>query len=154
MQSRAILTLAAALAVAIPATVRAQDEAPPEPAKPFTAEESAHFMELGKRATGYFFDGHADSLLAMIAPETRERLGGIEGIRQQMDVIAERAGMLLEVVDQKMTRREGAPQFWWEANFSEFTQEPLVFRWVFNDDGMIRGAGITPKSQARADPEG
>jgi hypothetical protein len=154
MQSRSNLALAAALILAVPAAARAQDEAAPAPAKPFTAEETTRYMEVGKRATGYFFDGHADSLLALMTPETQEGVGGIDGIRQMMDQIAERAGMLLEVVDQKMTRREGRPQFWWEANFSEFTAEPLVMRWVFTEDGMIRGAGINPKSAARADPEG
>lgn len=153
MQSRSIVALAIALTMAVPAAARAQDEAPPPAAKPFTAEESAHYMALGQRAIGYFFDGQADSLFAMMVPETQNGVGGIDGIRQMMDQIAERAGMMLEVVDEKMTRREGRPQFWWEANFSEFTQEPLVFRWVFTDDGMIRGAGVTPKSAARADPE-
>jgi hypothetical protein len=157
MRSRLIHSLAAALLLATPLAVQAQD-APPEPAaapaKPFTAEESAHYMELGKQAIGYFFDGQADSLLAMMRPETQERVGGIDGVRQMMDQIGERAGMVLEVVDQKMTRREGRPQFWWEANFSEFDMEPLVFRYIFDEDGLIRGAGVGPKSQSRFDPEG
>ncbi len=155
MNRRLIPSLAAALLLATPMAVQAQDTPEPvAPAAPFTAEESAHYLELGKRAVGYFFDGQADSLFAMMRPETQESVGGIDGIRQMMDQIGERAGMVLEVVDQKMTRRQGNPQFWWEANFSEFTMEPLVFRYIFDENDMIRGAGVGPKSASRADPEG
>lgn len=156
MRIRLIHSLAAALVLATPLALQAQD-APPEPAaapaKPFTAEESAHYMDLGKQAVGYFFDGQADSLLAMMNTESQERVGGVDGVRQMMDTIGERAGMILEVVDQKMTRRNGRPQFWYEAIFSEFEQEPLVFRYIFDEEGLIRGVGVTPKSAANADPE-
>lgn len=149
-----IRLLAAIGAVAIATSPLAAQEAVPAPAKPFTAEETSRYMALGKRATDHFISGHADSLLAMMSPEAQEGVGGLDGVRRMMDQIAERAGVVLNVVDQKMTRREGRPQFWWEAEFSEFTEQPLVIRWVFGEDDLITGAGINPKSAARADPEG
>ena len=82
------------------------------------------------------------------------RVGGVDGIRQQVDRLAERAGMVLNVLDQKMTRRNGTPQFWYEAEMSEFTNEPIVFRWLINEDGKLVGAGMGPKSMAPKDPEG
>lgn len=144
--------LAAALLLFAP-VANAQDTAP-APAKPFTAEETARFMELGKKANRYFLEGRADSLLAMGDSAFTAKTGGVDGIGQQVANIAERAGMPLTVLEQKMTRREGTAQFWWEAEFSEFTAEPLVFRWLFNDAGQLVGAGMGPKSQARMDPEG
>ncbi|HET9064608.1 MAG TPA: hypothetical protein VFN22_02145 [Gemmatimonadales bacterium] len=142
--------LAAAALLLVPA-VHAQDAAPSR-AKPFTAEETTRYMELGRRANRYFFEGQADSLLAMGDSAFAARVGGIDGIRQQVANIGDRAGMPLTVLEQKMTRRNGAPQFWWEAEFSEFTAEPLVFRWLFNEQGQLVGAGMSPKSQARMDP--
>lgn len=147
--------LMAFASLAIAPGLQAQDaEVIPEPAKPFTAEETAKYMEVGQQAANYFFGGQADELAAMMTEATLERSGGIDGILQMMDTIAERAGEMLEVKEQKMTRRNGTPQFWFEASFSEFTAEPLVFRWLFDEDGKITGAGITPKSAANADPEG
>jgi len=132
--------------------IHAQDAAP-VPAKPFTAQETARYMELGKKANRYFFEGQADSLLAMGDSAFASRVGGVDGIQQQITNIGDRAGMPLTVLEQKMTRRNGAPQFWWEAEFSEFTAEPLVFRWLFNEQGQLVGAGMrSPRSQARMDP--
>lgn len=145
-----LTALAAAVLMFAPA-IHAQDAAP-APAKPFTAEESSRYMALGKQATRYFFEGHADSLVAMGDSAFVARTGGVDGIRQQVATIADRAGMPLNVLEQKMTRRNGAPQFWWEAEFSEFVDEPLVFRWLFNDNGQLTGAGMGPKSAARMDP--
>lgn len=147
-----------ALAVAVlllAPVIHAQDAAPaPAPVKPFTAEETARYMDLGKKANRYFFEGHADSLVAMGDSAFAARVGGIDGIREQVANIADRAGIPLTVLEQKMTRREGTPQFWWEAEFSEFAAEPLVFRWLFNEAGQLTGAGMSPRSQARMDPEG
>lgn len=147
-------TIAVAAAMLLLAPVLHAQDATPAPAKPFTAEETARYMELGKRANRYFFEGLADSLVAMGDSAFAARVGGIDGVRQQVANIADRAGMPLTVVDQKLTRRNGTPQFWWEAEFSEFTDEPLVFRWLFNEAGQLTGAGMGPKSQARMDPEG
>jgi hypothetical protein len=147
-----VATLAAALLLIAPA-LHAQDEAP-APAKPFTAAETARYTAIGQAATRYFFAGHADSLIAMGDSAFQARVGGVDGIRQQVDMIGERAGMVLNVLDQKMTRRNGTPQFWYEAEMSNFTDEPIVFRWLINEDGKLVGAGMGPKSMARSDPEG
>lgn len=150
MSNRLLVALGAAMLAAAP--LAAQDTAAAAPApRPFTAAEEAHYLELGKAATHYFFDGQADSLLAMMDSTTRDRVGGLEGIRQQMDLVAERGGVPLNVLAEKMTRRNGTPQFWYEAEFSTFTNEPLVFRWLFNEDDRLVGAGMGPKSAAPFD---
>ncbi|MCA9762586.1 MAG: hypothetical protein KC544_05575 [Gemmatimonadetes bacterium] len=146
-------TVLAVALLSLTPVLHAQDAAPAA-AKPFTAAETTRYMEIGQAATRYFFEGHADSLLAMGDSAFQARVGGVDGIRQQVDRLAERAGMVLNVLDQKMTRRNGTPQFWYEAEMSEFTNEPIVFRWLINEDGKLVGAGMGPKSMAPKDPEG
>jgi hypothetical protein len=142
--------MVSALFTLVAGSLAAQD-APP-PFVPFTAEETARFTALGKQATRYFFEGKADSLLGMIDSSAVEGVGGLDGIRGQMDRLAERAGVVVKVEAEMLTRRMGNPQWWHEASFSDFTQEPIVMRWVFNTDGKIVGAGMGPKSGARRDP--
>ena len=150
MQNRVLAALGAAVIAIAP--LAAQDSADgPTPAKPFTASEEAHYLELGKKVNRWFFEGHADSIAAIADSGARSRMGDVDGIRQMMDQIAERGGVPLTVLAEKMTRREGRPQFWYEAEFSNFTAEPLVFRWLFNDQDQLVGAGVGPKSMARAD---
>lgn len=144
MSIRLMAALGAAVIAVSP--LAAQDAAP-APAAPFSAEEEARYLALGKRATTYFFEGKADSLLAMADSVTGERLGGADGIRQMMDQIGERAGVPLNVLAEKMTRRNGLAQFWYEAEFSNFTAEPVVLRWLFDEAGMLVGAGVNPKSR-------
>jgi hypothetical protein len=43
------------------------------------------------------------------------------------------------------------PQFWFEADFAEFTADALVLRWLFNEEGQLVGAGMGPKGGAPAD---
>jgi hypothetical protein len=151
-----LLPFFAAAMVAAPVAAQTAPAAPPTaPAapKPFTPEETARYMELGRKANTWFFEGYADSLLAMADSGTRGRLGGLEGIQQQMETIAMRAGVVVRVVEEKMTRRNGTPQFWFEAEFTEFTEGTLVFRWLFNEEGQLVGAGMGPKEMAKADPE-
>lgn len=139
--------LAALGAVTLAVSPLAAQDAASTTAKPFTADEEARYLALGKQATAYFFEGKADSLLAMMDSTTRERLGGAEGVRGMMDQIAERAGMPLNVLVEKMTRRNGLAQFWHEAEYSNFTDEPVVMRWLFDEAGMLVGAGVNPKSR-------
>ncbi len=143
-----IRIIAALGAVSLAAAPLAAQDTTAAPTKTFTAAEEARHMALGRKVNTWFFEGQADSLLAIADSTTRERMGGIEGVRRQMDMVGERAGIPLNVLVEKMTHRRGIPQFWWEAEFSSFTQEPIVIRWLFNEQGEMVGAGMGPKSQA------
>ena len=114
---------------------------------------SARYLALGKKVNAWFLEGSADSILAIATEETRGKMGGLEGIQQQMEMVAMRAGPVVRVVEEKMTRRNGVPQFWFEAEFVEFPQGTLVFRWLFNEEGQLVGAGMGPKDASKADPE-
>ncbi len=148
MTNRLIAALGAVVLAAAPLT--AQDAAPAAP-KPFTADEEARYLKLGHQAVSYFFDGKADSLLAMMDSASQAQAGGVDGIRQRMDVVAERGGVPMTVKAEKMTRRNGMPQFWYEAEMSNYTQEPIVLRWIFNEKDQLVGMGFGPKSGAPYD---
>lgn len=142
-------TLAAA-ALLFAAPLAAQNAAPVDPpakAAPFSAADSARYTALGKNYTRWFLNGRADSLLAAMSPETAEKMGGIEAIRENMNRLAERAGAETKVVAEKLTRRRGLPQFWHEGEFSEIQGDAIVIRWVMDEDGKLIGAGLGPKSQ-------
>ena len=142
------LTLAAAtLLAALPVA----GQAVPPPAAP-TAEVTAHVLELGTRAVDAFFAGEVDSLLAMMTASLVESLGGADGVRKIMDQVAEVGGMPLDVLERKVVMIGGHPTFWWEAEFSAFTAEPVVFLWTFDDDGHLSAFDADPKSQVEATP--
>ncbi|MEP6590818.1 MAG: hypothetical protein ABJC19_06520 [Gemmatimonadota bacterium] len=128
--------------------------APVSAASPITltpAKEQQLF-DLGQRYTRWFLAGRADSVLGAMAPETATEMGGIEGVRQMMDQVAERAGVEVAITEEKMTRRKGNPQFWHAAKFRDFTDDELVLRWVMDADGKITGIGFGPKSRT-PDPD-
>jgi hypothetical protein len=107
------------------------------------------YLTLGKQYTGWLFNGRADSLLANATPQAQQGSGGVDGILQQRDRLASRAGNETMVLVEKMTWRRGMPQFWHEAMFDHF-EEPLVVRWVMDDKGAIIGMGLGPKSSTPA----
>lgn len=128
------LVLAAVLG-GVPVAVQAQ--AP-------SAPDDAALMALGKKLTVWFFEGQADSLYAHLSDAAKANAGGVEGIRQHMSDFSSRAGSELGVLVEKMTRRNGKPQFWHEGTFSNFP-DALVIRWVFNEQGEVDGVGMGPK---------
>jgi hypothetical protein len=151
---RALTTIAFAFA-AVPLSAQTPTVAPAAAAPaPLTPAEEARFFALGKTYTRWFLSGKADSMLAVMAPETVEKVGGIDGMREMMNQIAERAGVETKMTEEKMTRRNGKPQFWHAGQFSEFADDELVIRWIFDADGKITGAGFGPKGSTPApDPK-
>lgn len=147
------LPLIAALALAAASPLAAQTPATaPAAAKPaavkLTPAQETHLLALGKKYTQWFLGGNADSMVAAMDPVAFEKMGGLDGMLTMMGQISERAGTEVKIVAEKMTYRNGQPQFWHEGSFSEFTDDTLVFRWILNVDGKITGAGIQPKSAA------
>jgi hypothetical protein len=147
-----MLTAAMTL-VALPLAAQDAPPAAPPPFKPFTEDETERYMARGKQVMGWFLAGHADSLVTAFGGEMAER-ATIDEVRQQMDLFAERAGTVIRDLAEKMTRRNGTPQYWWEAEGTNYTAEPVVMRWLFDEDLKIVGVGLTPKSRAPSDPEG
>lgn len=110
----------------------------------------ADYLALGRKYFDWFVAAEADSLLAHMSPEAREASGGVDGVNRAVTDFITRAGLESELVEERMTRRRGNPQYWREARYTTFVDEPLVFRWVFNDKGEILGIGMGPKSRSPA----
>lgn len=140
-------TIAVLLSTLFAAPLVAQDTIP-SPPKPYTPEEEAKYLALGSKYITWFLQGHADSLLSVMSAEMGE--GGVDVIRRQMDVVAERGGTLIKVVEQKMTRRRGLIQYWWAGSFSEMPNEDIVIRYILDENGKIIGAGLGPRAGAPA----
>jgi hypothetical protein len=131
---RAALALAALLTLAPAAAAQ-------------TALSDPEYLELGRKSYDWFLGAQFDSLMAHTAADTWAAVGGTEGMQQRLGELYTRAGTEVEFVEEKMTRRRGNPQYWREARYSNFTDEPIVFRWVFNEQGEITGMGLGPRSR-------
>jgi hypothetical protein len=129
----------------------ADSTAAPAVSAPFSAADQQRYMALGRKVTQWYFGGSPDSVYAIASEEAREAMGGVSGIARQMQQITERAGDEVLVLVEKLTRRKGRPQFWHEGYFSDFTEEAVVFRVLFDDAGRLIGLGISPASQAPAE---
>lgn len=140
------LLAAAPLAAQTPAPA-APPAAAPAPVK-LTAEQETKLTALGKTYTRWFLAGAADSLVSVFDAKLHERVNGVVGITEMMQQISEKAGFPTKVVAEKLTYRNGQPQYWYEAEFSEFAPEPVVIRWLLTPEGKIIGSGINPKSAA------
>lgn len=147
-----LVALLAAAPMAAQTPAPAAPAAAPAPVK-LTAEQEARMTALGKTYTRWFFAGAADSLATAFAPDMLKSVEGVAGITAMMERMSERIGQPSKVLVEKMTYRNGMPQFWYEAEFSEFADEAVVVRWVFNAEGKVIGSGINPKSRAPA-PDG
>ncbi|MFN8645741.1 MAG: hypothetical protein U0104_03195 [Gemmatimonadales bacterium] len=115
-----------------------------------TSLTDADYLALGRKYYDWFVSAEADSILAHLSPEAREGAGGLDGVHQAIVDFLTRAGVETELVEEKMTRRNGRPQYWRESRYASFTEESLVFRWVFNDAGELDGVGMGPRSRTPA----
>jgi hypothetical protein len=142
-----------ALALTLAALPLSAQDAPPAPPPftPFAQDEHDRYLARGKQIMVWFLAGRADSLVGAVEPGYAEQLN-LDRIRELMDAFAERTGSVSKVLAEKMTRRNGMPQFWWEAEVVNFTDEPVVMRWLLNETGHIVGVGFNPKSRAPFDP--
>ena len=143
---RSLILAAAVTGAAAPLAAQSADK-PAGPAT-LTSADSARYLEIGKSATRWMLAGHADSLATALDPEALEKAGGVNGLKAMHDQMQERIGPQTRLVQQKLTRRNGMVQFWHEAEFTNFTDEAVVIRWVMNDKMKIVGVGMNPLSKA------
>jgi hypothetical protein len=134
--------LIATLPIVLPALLRAQTAN--------AAKTDAELLVLGHKMYDWYVAGEADSILAYMSADARQGAGGTNGVLQSVGRFLARAGVENEMVEEKMTRRRGLQQYWREGVYSTFTDEPLVFRWVFDEHGDAVGIGTGPKSQTPA----
>lgn len=104
-------------------------------------------LALARQYTQWLYAGEADSLLAHSADETRAQMAEDGAFARYSQLIAEQAGMELEVSEETWKLRNGACQYWRTAQFSQM-EEPLLLRWVLDPQGRITGIGAGPLTQA------
>lgn len=112
-------------------------------------QEEPDSLALARQYTAWLYAGEADSLLAHSSDELREEYAGGQGFVRYSDMIAERAGIELEVIEEAWKLRNGDCQYWRTASFSKM-EEPLLIRWVLDPAGRIEGIGLGPRGQAPA----
>jgi hypothetical protein len=139
---RTLIVLSAALT--FPVTLRAQVIGAAPAAD--SALSDARYLALGRQVTAWFFTGNTDSLVAHMSADVRTRLGGADGINRTIGAVQVHAGVEQEVVEEKMTRRRGKPQYWRESRYSEMSGETMIMRWVFDTRGQVVGFGLGPGS--------
>jgi hypothetical protein len=126
---------AALISLGLPALLAAQ-----------SSPSDAEYLSLGRKMYDWFITAEADSLLAHLSPDARDGAGGPEGVSRTVAEFVARAGVEQELIEEKMTRRRGHPQYWRESRYTTFADEPIVFRWVFDEQGNVIGLGMGPKS--------
>jgi hypothetical protein len=103
-------------------------------------------LALARKFTTWFYTGQFDSLLAH-SPADRSDSVARRHYAEQLDQLSVRAGVETAVVEEKFAMRNGRPQYWRTARFSNFP-EPILLRWVIDEKGLLIGMGLGPLSQA------
>jgi hypothetical protein len=136
--------LAALLIVAAASAVAAQDAAPAvTPVGPHLPADS---MELGAKYMDYVLNYESEDLYEALTANMQENLGSPADIFDQMGMLFEQIGSQERVISQRFWMRNGKPQYWHTAEFTNLA-EPMVFRFVIEPDGKISGIGVNAESQ-------
>ena len=143
----ALLTIGAVPALAAQATPAAPAKPPVPPTVTTPSGPRPDSLALARKFTQWFYAGQADSLFAYSSDETKERMGSPAAWQERADQVAVRAGAETEVIEERFRMRNGRPQYWRTANFSQMS-EPFLLRWVIDGEGKITGIGLGPLSQA------
>lgn len=133
---RLFLTGLAALTLAGPLVAQSADEVPAD----------VRQLALGHQLTDWFLAGKLDSIVARMPDDIKEKSGGVAGLQETRMRLAERGGEEAAILEEKMTRRNGRPQYWRSSMYTEHPQEPIVLRWIFDDSSRVVGIGLGPLS--------
>lgn len=128
--------LAAMLAVGAAAPVSAQQ----------TPAARPDSLALARKYSAWLHGGQYDSLFAHTSVGARENLSE-DWWQQKGEEIAVRLGTEVEVIEERFRMRNGRPQYWRTARYSDFAQ-PFLLRFVLDDEGKIDGVGSGPLSSA------
>lgn len=104
-------------------------------------------LALARRYVEWLYAGQIDSLWAHTSERVRADIQSPDWWRERADQLAVRAGSETAVVEERFRMRNGRPQYWRTARFSD-VGEPMLVRFVINGEGLIDGFGLGPLSQA------
>ena len=118
-------------------------------AAPLAAQsESSDSLALGRKFTGWFMDGYADSLWNVMGEASRGRVGSMESIENMMDQLTDQIGDETDVVSESIQVRDDGVMEYRRVSQFDLAPEGIVWIWRTNDEGQIVGASIRPESQA------
>lgn len=137
----------AGLALAAP-TLTAQEAEQATPAA--QTGEGPHLpadsMALGAQYAEWLVHYELADLWDRFSPEMQENFGSLGSFKEQVGDAFRQIGEQEDIVSQRWWMRNGKPQFWHTAEFSQIP-EPVVLRFVVEPDGTISGIGFNPRSQ-------
>jgi len=134
-------TLIVVFGLLVPAAANAQEEGPA------SSETVVDSLALVRQYTQWLYAGEADSLVARSTDGARESFATPEGFTRFTRMIANRAGFETDVIEETWKLRNGACQYWRTADFTDIG-EPMLVRWVLDEEGRIAGFGLGPATQA------
>lgn len=131
------ILLAAVAAVILAAPAAAQSA-------PVTRDDS---LKLGRKYVQWVYESQVDSLWDRLDERMRGQLVSKDGLQQQVDQIAINFGGEIEVLEETVSAKDGNLVYTREVKFDARPEEPAVWMFAIAPDGMIKGAGMRPKSQ-------
>jgi hypothetical protein len=131
---RTLITLAATLLAAAPLSAQV---APPMDS-----------LELGRKASDWFFHGQSDSLWAHVAGTaafaSKEKF--VSELKANLSQLVSVAGFEQKVIKEEFVKRHGQTQYWRTGQYTNI-DDPIMIRWVIVG-GRIAGFGMNPADQA------
>jgi hypothetical protein len=109
-----------------------------EAQSPSTTRDS---LALARQFTRWFYAAEWDSLLAYQPPEIRADTTLRPQLARRLDLLRSRGAVESEVLAERFVTRNGRPQYWRVARFTNFP-EPLLLRWMISPRGHIVGMAI------------
>ena len=121
-------------------------------AAPLSAQLAAPMdsLELGRKATDWFYLGQADSLWQHLADTTDwgSRDEFTTRTKGQLQDLVERVGFEDSLISEEFVLRHGQTQYWRTARFMR-SDEPVMIRWVIVG-GRLAGIGMNLAKDAPA----
>jgi hypothetical protein len=107
-------------------------------------------LELGRKASEWFFHGQSDSLWAHVADTTawKSKAGFVDGLKSNLSQLVSVAGFETKVLKEEFVKRHGQTQYWRTGQNTNI-DDPIMIRWVIVG-GRINGFGMNPADQAPA----
>lgn len=105
-------------------------------------------LDLGRKASEWFFHGQSDSLWAHVADTTawKSKAEFVEGLQSSLAQLISRAGFEIKVLKEEFVKRHGETQYWRTGQYTT-SDHPIMVRWVIVG-GRIAGFGMNPADQA------
>jgi hypothetical protein len=105
-------------------------------------------LELGRKASEWFFHGTTDSIWAHVADTTawKSRAEFVGSLKSNLEQLVSRAGFETEVLKEEFVKRHGQTQYWRTGRYTTF-ESPVMIRWVIVG-GRLAGFGMNPADQA------